>query len=71
VLPKGATICDAEETNYAFNDFLNRYRIIQAIELLRKGDMFSYEVADYAGLQILQPRLQEIHRNLAHSIFEK
>ncbi|MFM1651071.1 response regulator [Brevibacillus sp. B_LB10_24] len=40
-----------EETNYTFNDFLNRYRIIKAVELLRKGDMLIYEVADYVGFQ--------------------
>lgn len=40
-----------EETTYTFNDFLNRYRILKAIELLRKGDMLIYEIADAVGFQ--------------------
>lgn len=40
-----------EETNYTFNDFLNRFRITKAVELLRKGDMLVYEAADRVGFQ--------------------
>ncbi|HEX2985368.1 MAG TPA: response regulator [Caproiciproducens sp.] len=40
-----------EETNYTFNDFLNRYRILRSVELLKQGNMKVYEVADSVGFQ--------------------
>lgn len=40
-----------EETNYTFNDFLNRYRILRSVELLKQGSMKVYEVADSVGFQ--------------------
>jgi two-component system response regulator YesN len=40
-----------EETGYTFNDFLNRYRILQALELLGSGEMKVYEVAEVVGFQ--------------------
>lgn len=39
------------ETGYTFNDFLNRYRIVQAVELLRQEKLRVYEVADVVGFQ--------------------
>ncbi len=38
-----------EETNYTFNDFLNRYRILKAIEFLKNGDLKIYEIAELVG----------------------
>jgi two-component system, response regulator YesN len=40
-----------EETSYTFNDFLNRYRILRSVELLKQGDMKVYEVAESVGFQ--------------------
>ena len=40
-----------EETSYTFNDFLNRYRIIQALELLKADDMKIYEIAEEVGFK--------------------
>lgn len=36
-------------TGYTFNDYLNRYRIQQAIKLLNDNDLKVYEVADTVG----------------------
>ncbi|WP_313995005.1 response regulator [uncultured Selenomonas sp.] len=41
--------CFKQDTNYTFNDFLNRYRIIQAAELLRAGGRKIYEVGACVG----------------------
>lgn len=40
-----------EETNYTFNDFLNRYRILRAVSLLRQSNSKVYEVAEAVGFQ--------------------
>lgn len=40
-----------EETSYTFNDFLNRYRILQSMKLLRKGNLKIYEVAEQVGFK--------------------
>ena len=40
-----------EETGYTFNDLLNRYRILQSLELLSQGDRKVYEVAEAVGFQ--------------------
>lgn len=40
-----------KETNYTFNDFLNRYRVLQAVELLKKGKLKVYEIAENVGFQ--------------------
>ena len=40
-----------KETNYTFNDFLNRYRVLQAIELLKQDKMKVYEIAEAVGFQ--------------------
>lgn len=40
-----------QETNYTFNDFLNRYRIVQAADLLRQNRLKVYEVAEAVGFQ--------------------
>lgn len=40
-----------EETNYTFNDFLNRYRIIKAIDLMRNTDKLVYEIAEMVGFK--------------------
>ena len=40
-----------EETNHTFNDFLNRYRMIKALEFLKSDDMLIYEVAERVGFQ--------------------
>lgn len=40
-----------QETNYTFNDFLNRYRVLQAVELLRQDKMKVYEIAEVVGFQ--------------------
>lgn len=40
-----------EETNYTFNDFLNRYRILKAVELLKEGELLIYEIAENVGYQ--------------------
>ena len=39
------------ETNYTFNDFLNRYRVLQAVELLKQEKMMVYEIAKAVGFQ--------------------
>ncbi|MDL2233113.1 response regulator [Ruminococcaceae bacterium OttesenSCG-928-L11] len=38
-----------EEMGYTFNDFLNRFRIQKAVELLQAGDYRIYEVAEQTG----------------------
>ncbi|MCY1713751.1 response regulator transcription factor [Caproiciproducens galactitolivorans] len=40
-----------EETNYTFNDFLNRYRIVRAVKMLKDSDMKVYEIAEAVGFQ--------------------
>lgn len=40
-----------EETGFPFNEFLNRYRIQQAIELLKDGDCKVYNVAAETGFK--------------------
>lgn len=40
-----------QETNYTFNDFLNRYRVLQAVELLQQDAMKVYEIAEAVGFQ--------------------
>ena len=40
-----------QETNYTFNDFLNRYRVLQAVELLKQHRMKVYEIAQTVGFQ--------------------
>lgn len=40
-----------KETNYTFNDFLNRYRVLQAVELLKQDKMKVYEIAKTVGFQ--------------------
>lgn len=37
------------ETGYTFNDYLNRYRIQKAVDLLRKNQYKVYEIADRVG----------------------
>ena len=39
------------ETNYTFNDFLNRYRILISIQLLKDGKLMIYEIAENVGFQ--------------------
>ncbi|HMM22415.1 MAG TPA: response regulator [Selenomonadales bacterium] len=39
------------EVNYTFNDFLNRYRVLQAIELLKGDKLKVYEIAEAVGFQ--------------------
>lgn len=40
-----------EETGFPFNEFLNRYRIQQAIELLKEGELKVYNVAAETGFK--------------------
>ncbi len=40
-----------KETNYTFNDFLNRYRVLQAVELLKQDKLKVYEIAETVGFQ--------------------
>lgn len=40
-----------EETNYTFNDFLNRYRIIRAIDFMKNSDKLIYEIAEMVGFK--------------------
>lgn len=40
-----------KETNYTFNDFLNRYRILRSIELLKTGKLKIYQIAEFVGFQ--------------------
>lgn len=40
-----------KETNYTFNDFLNRYRVLQAVELLKQNRLKIYEIAENVGFQ--------------------
>lgn len=37
------------ETGYTFNDFLNRYRILQAVNFLKTGEWKVYEIAQQVG----------------------
>lgn len=39
------------ETSYTFNDFLNRYRVLQAVELLKEDKLKVYEIAEAVGFQ--------------------
>lgn len=43
--------CFKQDTNYTFNDFLNRYRIMRAVELLKAGEKKVYEVGACVGFQ--------------------
>lgn len=38
-----------EEVEYSFSEFLNRYRILKAIEMLRNDEYLVYEVAEKTG----------------------
>lgn len=38
-----------KETNYTFNDFLNRYRVLQAVELLKQDKWKVYEIGEHVG----------------------
>lgn len=38
-----------EETGYTFNDYLNRYRIQKAVDLLRENQYKIYEIAEMVG----------------------
>lgn len=38
-----------EDTNYTFNDLLNRYRIMKAIEIIRTHNVLIYEIAEMVG----------------------
>jgi two-component system response regulator YesN len=38
-----------EETGYTFNDYLNRYRIQKAVDLLRENQHKIYEIAEMVG----------------------
>lgn len=40
-----------EETSYTFNDFLNRYRVLRAMEFLKNGDLKMYEIAELVGFK--------------------
>lgn len=40
-----------KETNYTFNDFLNRYRVLQAVELLKQDKLKVYEIGETVGFQ--------------------
>lgn len=40
-----------EETCYTFNEYLNRYRIMQAIQMIRQGDEKIYTIAEEAGFR--------------------
>ena len=40
-----------QDMHYTFNDFLNRYRIMQAVELLKEGRWKVYEVGEMTGFQ--------------------
>lgn len=40
-----------EETSYTFNDFLNRYRILQSMKLLKQGNLMIYEIAEEVGFK--------------------
>ncbi|WP_426351373.1 response regulator transcription factor [Alloiococcus sp. CFN-8] len=40
-----------EGTGYTFNDYLNRYRIIQSLELLKENKFKLYEIAEEVGFQ--------------------
>ena len=37
------------DTGYTFNDFLNRYRMQKAVELLKENKYKVYEIADLVG----------------------
>jgi two-component system response regulator YesN len=39
------------ETNCTFNSYLNRYRILRSLELLKSGDLRVYEIADSVGFR--------------------
>ncbi|RJX41339.1 response regulator [Paenibacillus pinisoli] len=40
-----------DETNYTFNDFLNRYRIIKAIDFMENSGKLIYEIAELVGFK--------------------
>ena len=39
------------EIGYTFNDYLNRYRILQAIALLKQGELKVYEISEEVGFR--------------------
>ena len=56
-----------EEINYTFNDFLNRYRILKSIELLKEGYLKMYEIADQVGFQDYKYFSQVFRKYIGHS----
>ncbi len=40
-----------EDTTYTINDFINRYRILKSLELLKKKDLMIYQAATESGFQ--------------------
>ncbi|WP_242069280.1 helix-turn-helix transcriptional regulator [Paenibacillus dendritiformis] len=56
-----------EETSYTFNDFLNRYRMIKAIELLKQGDLLIYEIAERVGFQDYKYFSQVFKKYIGHT----
>ncbi len=40
-----------EETSYTFNNFLNRYRIMKALEFIQQNDKLIYEIAELVGFK--------------------
>ncbi|MBO1001772.1 response regulator [Pseudogracilibacillus auburnensis] len=40
-----------EGTGYTFNDFLNRFRIMKAIEMIKESNMLIYEIAELVGFK--------------------
>lgn len=55
------------ETNYTFNDFLNRYRVLQAVELLKHNQMKVYEIAEAVGFQDYKYFIQVFKKYIGES----
>lgn len=56
-----------KETNYTFNDFLNRYRVLQAVELLKQDNMKVYEIAEAVGFQDYKYFIQVFKKYIGES----
>lgn len=56
-----------EETNYTFNDFLNRYRVLQGVELLKQNHLKVYEIAEAVGFQDYKYFIQVFKKYIGES----
>ncbi|NLK98025.1 response regulator transcription factor [Defluviitalea saccharophila] len=55
------------ETGYTFNDYLNRYRIQKAVDLLRENKYKIYEIAEMVGFSDYKYFIKVFKKYIGHS----